>query len=281
MPDSTIPITAPESSDPDTRPPPPKPTSFLTTLVDTTHADLLLLTATFVSGLIDASAYNAWTVFAAMQTGNTMFLALGASNQPQSKPYGWLKSLVSITSFLTGSFLTYRITHANFTPSPVSRGSLWFNFFMQGLWVVIAASLVESGFVSGSTSTYAASAAVHKEVDFKELVPLVFLAMQFGAQIATSRILGFGEIPTTVLTSVYTDIATDPKILVGWRENVKRNRRVGGVVCMLTGGIAGGWISRSNAGLAGALWLAAGLKFIISTTWLLLPNKRTPQSGAV
>jgi len=68
-----------------------------------------------------------------------------------------------------------------------------------------------------------------------------------------------------VLTSVYCDLASDPKILA--RDNVKRNRRVAAVLAILIGGIAGGWISRSKAGMSVSLWIAAGIKFAIAVSW--------------
>jgi hypothetical protein len=102
-------------------------------------------------------------------------------------------------------------------------------------------------------------------VDFKELVPLGFLAFQSGGQIVTSRLLGFNEVPTTVLTSVYCDLASDPKFFV--KDNVKRNRRAAAVIALLVGGIAGGWISRSSVGLSVNFWIAAVIKMIIAASW--------------
>jgi len=81
----------------------------------------------------------------------------------------------------------------------------------------------------------------------------------------TSRLLGFNEVPTTVLTSVYCDLASDPAILK--RDNVKRNRRVAAVLAILIGGIAGGWISRSRAGMSVSLWIAAAIKMVIAVAW--------------
>ena len=103
------------------------------------------------------------------------------------------------------------------------------------------------------------------DVNLLELLPLGFLAFQSGGQIVTSRLLGFNEVPTTVLTSVYCDLASDPKILQ--RDNVKRNRRVAAVLAILVGGIAGGWISRSKAGMSVSLWIAAAIKFAIAVSW--------------
>ncbi|KAG0635598.1 hypothetical protein HOY80DRAFT_981462 [Tuber brumale] len=216
--------------------------NYLLTRISIQHVDLPLLLCTFVSGVIDSSVYNAWTVFAAMQTGNTIFLSLGASNQPVSKPYGWLKSLVAISCFMFGAVLTYRLSTLHNPPTTItngikrgkygasSRGTLFASFILQAAAVFLAAGLVQGGAIPGSKP----HAQVNGEVDFWELLPLAFLAMQFGAQIATSRLLGIGEIPTTVLTSVYTDLVTDPLVLRG--GNIKRNRRFGSILFMLLGG---------------------------------------------
>ncbi|RPA89821.1 hypothetical protein L873DRAFT_1577138, partial [Choiromyces venosus 120613-1] len=242
------------------------------------HVDLPLFLCTFISGVIDSSVYNAWTVFVAMQTGNTIFLSLGASNQPVTKPYGWLKSLIAISCFMFGAVLTYRISTLHNPPtttkgirrgkySASSRGTLFTSFILQAAAVFLAAGPVQGGAIPGSKPH--APKKANGEVDFWELLPLVFLAMQFGAQIATSRLLGIGEIPTTVLTSVYTDLVTDPLVLKG--SNVKRNRRFGSILFMLLGGICGGWISKSSAGLAGSLFVGGAIKVGVVVCWLLFP----------
>ena len=93
----------------------------------------------------------------------------------------------------------------------------------------------------------------------------------------TSRLLGFNEVPTTVLTSVYCDIMSDPLLLK--KENVKRNRRAAAVVAILVGGIAGGWISRSSAGLSVSLWIAAAIKMIIAVSWAVWASKSANSLG--
>lgn len=71
-----------------------------------------------------------------------------------------------------------------------------------------------------------------------------------------------------VLTSVYFDTASDPNLGSAPTRNVKRNRRVGGVIMLLVGAIAGGWLSRSSGGMESALWMAAGFKFCVGLGWL-------------
>jgi hypothetical protein len=39
--------------------------------IDLRYADLVFLVCYFVSGILDSSAYNAWTCFVSMQTGES------------------------------------------------------------------------------------------------------------------------------------------------------------------------------------------------------------------
>ncbi|KAH6679197.1 hypothetical protein B0J14DRAFT_580273 [Halenospora varia] len=242
--------------------------SHLKTEITLQHADLPIIACCLVSGLCDSSAYNAWSCFVSMQTGNTIFLALGASGQPISKPYGWVKSLISISCFLLGCFFfsnTRRVL-------PKARGTLAASFFLQSVCIIVAAALVQGGVVPSPKGVVVASG---MDINFLELVPLAFLAFQSGGQIVTSRLLGFNEVPTTVLTSVYCDLASDPEILA--QDNIKRNRRVAAILSILIGGIAGGWISRSSAGLATSFWIAAAIKMTIAISWSMWKPKSSIQ----
>ncbi|KAN0119285.1 Protein of unknown function (DUF1275) domain containing protein [Hyaloscypha variabilis] len=238
--------------------------SYLSNEISLSHADIPIIACCLVSGLCDSSAYNAWSCFVSMQTGNTIFLALGASGQPTSHPDGWLKSLVSITCFLCGCF-TFASTRLI---NPKSRGTLAISFLLQSICIIIAAALVQSHVIPEPKGLVTENS---YDVNLLELLPLGFLAFQSGGQIVTSRLLGFNEVPTTVLTSVYCDLASDPKILA--RDNVKRNRRAGAALAILIGGIAGGWISRSKAGMSVSLWIAAAIKFTIAVSWSLWQPK--------
>lgn len=201
---------------------------------------------------IQPTRSNSWC------SGNTIFLALGASRQPVNKPYGWLKSLISICFFLLGCFLFSLTRYFDHK----SRGTLTISFIIQAICIFVAAALVQTHVVPSPVGLLEVPEDL---IDFKELIPLGFLAFQSGGQIVTSRLLGFNEVPTTVLTSVYCDIASDPKLLE--KNNVKRNRRIAAVVAILIGGIAGGWLSRSDAGMSSALWIAGAVKVAIAIGW--------------
>lgn len=145
---------------------------------------------------------------------------------------------------------------------PKRRLTLAASFLFQAILIFVAAALVQRGVVPSPSG--------HEELDpskvhFIELLPIGFLAFQGGGQIVTSRILGINEVPTTVLTSLYCDLMSDPYMLA--KDNVKRNRRVAAVVTLLIGGIIGGWLTRSSAGMAAALWLAGAVKVAIAVGW--------------
>ncbi|RHZ51951.1 hypothetical protein CDV55_103753 [Aspergillus turcosus] len=229
--------------------------------IDPTYADLICLLLSLTTGLCDSSAYNAWSCFLAMQTGNTIFLGLGASGQPISKPWGWLKSLTSIASFFIGAFIFSNVTRRT---GARRRGTLFVSFMVQTILIVIAVALIEGNLIPHTQT----DAALTGGRLFLELIPIALLAFQSAGTITSSRALGYNEIPAVVLTSVYFDVASDPKLAVGPSANVKRNRRVGGVVMLLVGAIVGGWLSRSSGGMQSALWMAAGFKFVIGLGWL-------------
>ncbi|PYH87486.1 hypothetical protein BO71DRAFT_404632, partial [Aspergillus ellipticus CBS 707.79] len=195
--------------------------------------------------------------------GNTVVLGLGAANLPSDDKWSWLKSLVSISSFVVGSFA---FSFAGRILGPTRRGTLFASFMLQVILIVIAVSLIQAGLVAQS------DVSDHQHHPLLDLVPIGLLAFQSSGSINSTRSLGFNEIPSVVITSVYFDIASDKNILAV--QNVKRNRRVAGVVMLLIGAIVGGWLNRSAGGIASTFWLAAGIKFVIGFGWLFwLPKK--------
>ena len=118
-----------------------------------------------------------------------------------------------------------------------------------------------------------------EENDARTLVPLALLAFQFGGQIVSSRVLGINEVPTNVLTSLYCDLLSDPLLLVGLGRNKKRDRRLLAIVLLIAGGVVGGWLQRSAAGMSAALWIAAGIKGVITVCWLFWRREEVVEGG--
>lgn len=232
-------------------------------IVSTNHADLIFILCSFTVGLCDGVIYAAFGCFISMQTGNTIFVGLGASGIPMSKPYGWLKSLVSICGFFTGSFVFAKIMRA---VGNRKRGTLTVCFAVQAVFVFVAAAILQADAIPHDINDQPTGGPL-----FLELIPIAILAFQFGGQITASRGMGFNEIPTVVLTSVYFDVASDPGLFDGISKNVKRNRRIGSVVAIVVGAIVAGWLCRSDAEMQSSLWIAGFLKTCIAIAWTVWP----------
>ena len=135
------------------------------------------------------------------------------------------------------------------------RLSLILSFLLQGLAIFVSAILITTSIVPQNEPN-----------SDKIFIGIPFLAAQSGAQVAASRALGFGEIPTTVLTSVYNDLASDTKAFA--KDNPKRNRRFAAATMLLLGGICGGWLSRLDEGFGIALWIGGAIKILLALSWL-------------
>ncbi|KAF3148454.1 hypothetical protein TWF569_005792 [Orbilia oligospora] len=235
------------------------------TQIDKSWTSIPVLATSYVSGLTDSAAYNAWSCFISMQTGNTVFLGLGASRQPASKPFGWLSSLLSIGCFMFG---VATITFCSRKAGATLRGTLVTSFFVQATLIIIAASLVEGKVVPIPGREEQLHASEPTPYYHISLLPLAFLAFQAAGQIVASRSFGHNHIPSIVLTSLYSDLVADP--LFFQPVNVKRNERIASAVLVLTGAISGGWIMRESS-MAAVLWFAAAIKYAIMVGFIFWP----------
>ncbi|PFH59816.1 hypothetical protein XA68_11864 [Ophiocordyceps unilateralis] len=226
--------------------------------VDIRLAYVPLLACCFVSGLTDGTIYNAYGTFVSMQTGNTIFVALGTSGQ-NNKPYGWARSLCSIVFFVLGSFTFARLYQLL---GGKRRGTLTFSFLSQACVVIVAAAIVQGGVVDGRYP----STRPPSHVDFKELIIIALLSFQAAGQIVSSRSLQVGEIPTVVVTSMLCDLVSDQALFSSAR-NEKRTRRFWAFVLTLVGAICGGWISKAVHAVHPSLWTVAGIKLLIAFGW--------------
>lgn len=251
--------------------PHPKPAHYASRWRDTlstTHASIIFVLCSLITGLCDGVSYASFGCFISMQTGNTIFVRLGAAGLPTSKPYGWLKSLTSISSFFLGSMVFATVMRR---VGNRLRRTLTVSFTIQALFIFVAAAIVQSGVIPHDLDD--------QDLDggplFLQLIPLAILAFQFGGQMAASRAMGFNELPTVVLTSVYFDVASDPSLTAGLKKNQKRNRRVGSITAIAVGAIAAGWLCRSDAEMQGALWISGFIKTCIAVGWALWPAAKT------
>ncbi|CAN8102914.1 unnamed protein product [Discula destructiva] len=235
-------------------------------------ANIPLLACCFCTGLLDTTMFQAYGTFVSMQASNTIFLALGASNQ-NNKPYDWARSLCSIGCFIIGAFFFSRL-YRRVGSQSLQRGALALSFFIQAVLVCIAAALVQAGAVNQEQTDGGVT-------DWREIAPIALLSFQAAGQIVASRILGVNEIPTVVITSLLADLFSDPNlaarpIITG---NRKRNNRVAGFVLTLVASIVGGWMLKGTGQVQPVLWLVFGIKFVICISWLVWKGQETGQDS--
>jgi hypothetical protein len=206
-------------------------------------------------------------------SGNTVILGLSTAGLPDN-PHAWTTTLVSLASFLIGAFLTFRATSL-VAPKGIASNRFWLGtvLLIQALLIVISAAIVSANLVPHNRPGYPDDE--HKSgVISNILIVSLFppLGFQSGMQIATSRLLGYNELPVNVLTSTYCDLMGDAKLFA--LHNVKRNRRAAAVVLLFGGAVISGWLMRSRGGLQSVLWLAAGIKLLAALfTFTLHPGK--------
>ncbi|KAK3955704.1 hypothetical protein QBC32DRAFT_332910 [Pseudoneurospora amorphoporcata] len=239
-------------------PPAPRWRRYLSSDVDRTHADLILIICYLITGLLDASSISIWGSFVSMQTGNTVYTGLGLAAPHESTR--WIKSGTSLLAFCLGSFLFSRFHR--FFGSPKARWVLCVSFLVQFALCVAAAAVV----------TVAGQPKDSNAIEWHVLLPIALLAFQSCGQAVMSRALKYNALTSVVLTSIYCDLFSDQELFK--LHNVERNQRVGAPVFLFLGALFGGFFAHTDFGVAGALWMAAGLKLVVVVLWLVWPAEK-------
>ena len=227
-------------------------------------AELPILACSFLSGMVDGTMFAAFKTFALMQTGNTIFLALGASGLDTRRPYGWLHSLLSLIFFALGAIFFSRLN--KYLAPAHKRSTLALSFTIQSVFIFAAAVLVQVGWVDGSVPP----ANIHKE-EFNQLLAISLLSFQASGQMIATFTLNYGELSTVVVTGLLCDLWRDPALFAPFSKNPKRNRRAAGFVLMLLGAIAGGWLCKAVYSISATLWFVGGAKTVITAAWCFWP----------
>ncbi|KAM0544120.1 hypothetical protein ACHAPJ_012002 [Fusarium lateritium] len=250
-----------------------------TSEVDVRWGDILLLVCFFVAGLVDSAAFNMYGCFVSMQTGNTIFVGLGVSHQPENLPgKAWSRCFLAIVCFALGA-LFFSSFHRHFGPQ--KRWVLITSFFIQAILTGLVAILATTGAVwnhpHGRETVHEDGYIIERvqnSFPASDYAAITILAFQSAGQIVASRVLKYNAMPTVVLTSLYCDMMSDAKLFTApINDNADRNRRALGAILLFAGAVSGGFLSKSWAGFAGALWIAAFFKLCIAFAWALWKPK--------
>lgn len=108
-----------------------------------------------------------------------------------------------------------------------------------------------------------------------DFAAITILAFQSAGQIVASRALKYNAMPTVVLTSLYCDLMSDAHLFTApLGQNADRNRRFLGAVLLLCGAISGAYLTKSDVGFKGGLWIAVGIKVAMAVAWFFWKQKK-------
>lgn len=144
--------------------------------------------------------------------------------------------------------------------SPRRRSTMIISFGIQTAALLATAILIERGVITPKPEDPRAP------IEWMQILPISLLAFQAGGQICASRILGLDEIPTVVVTTLLCDLLVDPKLTA--KVNPRRNRRIGAFLALFLGAMTAGGLSKTT-GMASSIWLAMGLKMVITFGWII------------
>jgi uncharacterized membrane protein YoaK (UPF0700 family) len=200
----------------------------------------ILLALTFVTGIVDAVTFlGLGQVFAAMQTGNVIFLGLGISGAAGAP---FVAPLVGLLAFLAGGGLAALRVHRLTPPAPFLGFALGAEVALLAAAALVAA-LAEV--TAGEASAYS-------------LIALLGLAM--GVRTTTVRGLGGPNLATTVLNLTVTGLTASP---LGLASGEDLAARAAALAAILAGAVTGALLLKTSLALpiatAAAISLLAGL----------------------
>lgn len=219
-----------------------------------TECELLVLA--FATGIQDAVTFPDYSVFASNQTGNTIFLAVGAAGT-FNESFSFSNIGFALGFFVLGGLIMGQVGNA---VGPRRRGWILFSNVIQ-------------------TALVWAAAAVQYWVPYhlqgvQAWVVLSLLAFAAGGQVAMARGLKIVEITTAMATAAYVDLLVDPN-LYSW-HNRSRNRRAAFLTALTLGGFAGAYAHR-GVNSAFSVLLSAILKTLVLIAFAF--NKGAPMES--
>jgi uncharacterized membrane protein YoaK (UPF0700 family) len=217
------------------------------------EVELILLG--LATGILDATTFPDYRIFVSNQTGNTVFLGVGALGIA-SNVLDLRNVAMSLSIFLTSGFIMGQIADRI---GRTRRGWLLFSNAFQTILVFVAAALRWNTF-SGE----------HGRQAWAIIAPLAFAS---GAQVAMARGVSVPEIPTAIVTSAYIDLLIDPGIFK--LHNRPRNRRILFIAALMSGGFIGA-ASYRNVRPAFAILLGAIIKLGVFLAFFFNPGKPDP-----
>ncbi|KAK4540390.1 hypothetical protein LTR36_009247 [Oleoguttula mirabilis] len=210
------------------------------------EAQLMLMTVS--TGILDATTFSTYNVFATKQTGNTLFLALYAFGHPALRPKVERNVAVSMAAFVSGV-----AAFGHLARCMRQRRRAW----------LLTSNLLQTAFLFAATAIrYWAPRTTSGPA---ALGVVALLAFASGGQVVGAVSVGLPELNTTMITGTLVQLSNDPKLF--HVKNAPRNRRLIFYASLLSGCFIGVAAVRYRDATLGLL-LAAVIKAVASVSFL-------------
>lgn len=205
-----------------------------------------LLALTFVTGVVDAISFLALgQVFAAMMTGNVLFLGFGIAGATGSSV---TPPLIAVGAFVVGGGVGGFLASRNRERPGQGLAS--------GLALEVALLAIGAAF---------AAAVTVREGETEALILISIIALAMGARNTIIRRIGVPELPTIVLSVAVASFEAGTSVTGASPEHLVP--RLAAVAAMLLGAVCGALLLEID--LAVALAVAAGLSAITAVAYVL------------
>ncbi|KAJ7148633.1 hypothetical protein C8R43DRAFT_1128866 [Mycena crocata] len=228
----------------------------------------------FMTGFIDAISFTAIFVWCGFQTGNFAQLALALARLWEIAPSGSghdtrfhvadKQALTSLLSFNVGAFAG----RLGDRMGPHKRTWLVLSTLLQVLLTMAAALTIwKSG--QGSIAAVRGDPSWNNALTY---VGLAFMSASLGVQGIVGKRLNTQFTTTIVLTTVWVELVTDPRLFNLRQKVITRDHKLIAAVALFGGAFIGRAIL-AQIGAAGALGVGAGLRVLIALAWIVIPGK--------
>ncbi|MFD1530036.1 YoaK family protein [Pseudonocardia aurantiaca] len=233
--------------------------------------DRLLVLLAFSSGMYEAICFLSFgKVFTAFQTGNIVFLGVGAAGtRPPAGPDP-ISVVVSLVTFAAGAVLAVQILKAFDGDEEVDDDNVflvWPRRVSVALGVVL---LIQVAFFAVWVTTSPSNVVTY--------IMLGLNAFGMGLQMNTIRSLHVPAISTTAATATFISFASG---LAPWTHTGPAARRMAGVlVSMVVGALVADWML-SHAHPYAPLVPVVVIAFVIVVAWIVLKQEPAPAQPVI
>ncbi|KAJ7928154.1 hypothetical protein B0H13DRAFT_1018783 [Mycena leptocephala] len=255
---------------------PSRPTFWqhLNTDLDPAQATGPLSAFCFMTGFIDAISFSAIFVWCGFQTGNFAQLALALARLWETAPSGVghdtafhiadRQAIVSLLSFNLGAFFG----RLGDRMGPHKRLWLVLSTLFQVLLTMGAALAIWKS-DQGSIAALRGDPSWTNPLTF---VGLALMSASLGVQGINGKRLNTQFTTTIVLTTVWVELVTDPRLFNIRQKVITRDHKLIAAVALFGGAFVARAIL-SQIGSAGALGVGAGIRLLIALAWIVVPGK--------